>query len=162
VLEKQKQMAQVSGKTSGALPFAGAGTSFEGYEIHAGRTRVTAPLGRPLVVTRRLGKKTHEHEGAISDNGLIFGCYIHGLFDNDRLRRQLLGWLCRRKGIVPAITSTTNASGREFDRLAALLEKHLDMKRVNRLVSVLTHQEPLLETRTSRRRLSAKHAKKRQ
>ncbi|MCG2678906.1 MAG: cobyric acid synthase [Kiritimatiellae bacterium] len=134
VLEKEKQLAQVSGKTTSDLPFAAAGTPFEGYEIHAGRTTATDPIRRPLVITRRRAKKTRVPEGAISDNGLVFGCYLHGLFDNDRLRTQLLGWLCKRKGIAPTIAPQQKTLVNEFDRLVSLFEKHIAMKRIDCLI----------------------------
>lgn len=133
-LESRKQLAQVSGTTAAPLPFARAGTPFKGYEIHAGRTAASAAARRPLLVTRRLGQRTHAYEGAISGNGLVFGCYIHGLFDNDRLRQQLLGWLCRRKGTAPASTRNPRSRRREFDRLVELFEKHIAMKRIESLL----------------------------
>lgn len=142
VLEKEKQLAQVSGKTTSVLPFAAAGTPFKGYEIHAGRTAATGPIRRPLVITRRRAKAVRVPEGAMSHIGLVFGCYIHGLFDHDRLRMQLFDWLAQRKGIALNISPPRNTPGHEVDRLVTLFEKHVDMKYIDRLVIALNHQEP--------------------
>lgn len=130
VLEREKELAQVSGITTADYPFAGAGTPFEGYEIHAGRTTVAKQIKRPLTIMQRLLERRNDPEGAVSANGLIFGCYVHGLFDNDGLRTQLIEWLCRRKGVASlSATPSPDAPGNELDRLADLLEEHVDMKR---------------------------------
>ena len=134
VLAKAKQLSQVAGETAGALPFARAGTPVAGYEIHAGRTAVSRACRRPLLVTRRHGKKTRRPEGALSANGLIFGCYLHGLFDSDRLRKQLLAWLYARKGVASATFSKNTNLEAELNRLADLLGAHLDLRAIERLV----------------------------
>ena len=136
VLEDKKQLAQVAGQTTVDLPFAVAGTPFDGYEIHAGRTTATAPIRHPLVITQRLAERTNDSEGAIADNGLIFGCYIHGLFDNNSLRTQLISWLCERKGLSWQTAPHQNTSGEAVDRLVALLEQHIAMKPIDRLVKL--------------------------
>jgi len=58
------------------------GRAFCGYEIHAGITTGDAP---PL-----LRMADGRDEGAVSTDGLIAGCYVHGLFD---LAAQRVGWI---------------------------------------------------------------------
>jgi len=58
------------------------GRAFCGYEIHAGITTGDAP---PL-----LRMADGRDEGAVSADGLIAGCYVHGLFD---LAAQRVGWI---------------------------------------------------------------------
>jgi adenosylcobyric acid synthase len=141
VLEPEKQLTQVSGETTGALPCARAGTRFEGYEIHAGLTTVPGTIRRPLLITRRHGKKARLSEGALSANGLVFGCYIHGLFDNDRLRQQLLVWLCARKGVAPAAFANPAGLEAELDRLADLLENNIELKPIREWASANINKE---------------------
>ena len=70
-------------------------------------------------------------DGAISPDGLVAGCYLHGLFHNEGLRHALLsalGWRGPGEG-TPAFDRE-----REFDRLAQHVRSHLDMDRVYALV----------------------------
>ncbi|MBC8507672.1 MAG: cobyric acid synthase [Anaerolineales bacterium] len=69
-----------------------AGKEISGYEIHKGRTTGADPW---LKIIERNQKETHDLDGAISTDGRIWGCYIHGLFGNQNLRRawlRSLGW----------------------------------------------------------------------
>jgi cobyric acid synthase CobQ/L-threonine-O-3-phosphate decarboxylase len=134
-LEPEKELAQISGNTLGALPFAAGGTPFKGYEIHAGRTHAAPGTVPAVAVTFRRDTPVLETGGAVSANRLVAGCYVHGLFDDPELRRQLLIWLHRRKGIIPAASAAVPVgSGSTFDRLADLLGHHLDMNRIEGLL----------------------------
>ena len=62
------------------------GAPFRGYEMHIGRT--SGPdLARPL-----LRFADCREDGAVSADGRAMGCYVHGLFADDR---QRAGWLER-------------------------------------------------------------------
>ncbi|MGB9752996.1 cobyric acid synthase [Roseiflexus castenholzii] len=71
------------------------GARLHGYEIHMGRTR-SIDADRPLItVTQRGADAVEEHDGHISKDGRVWGCYLHGIFANDAFRRgwlQRLGW----------------------------------------------------------------------
>lgn len=89
------------------------GEMVSGYEIHMGQTRTAAPW---LVLSRR-----EIPDGDMSADGRIWGCYLHGLFANDNLRRawlRSLGW--QDTGL------TTPSLETAFDRLADVVEAHLD------------------------------------
>jgi cobyric acid synthase CobQ len=121
-----KELAQVEGVTAGEFPFGGGGLRFRGYEIHAGRSLVGEGCGVPLEVVRRGGKVVSEPSGAVAD--LVFGCYVHGFFDSEDVRRELWRWLCLRKGVAAdCVAVAERASEREFDRLADHLEHRLDL-----------------------------------
>ncbi len=62
----------------------------EGYEIHMGRTTGADPW---LEIVERNQETTQVFDGAINSDGLVWGCYIHGLFGNQNLRRAWLGSL---------------------------------------------------------------------
>ncbi len=131
VLEPRKQLAQVTGATTDTCPFAESGTPFHGYEIHTGITQ-SSEAGAPLVITEQGGSAVSIPCGALSDNGLIFGCYVHGFFDAPPVRTGLLNWLCERKGIEPLTWKSSDGMDSEFDRLVDLLDKHIDMNRIDR------------------------------
>jgi adenosylcobyric acid synthase len=75
-------------------------TTFQGYEIHMGETD-RARDARPFA---RLSTGNHEQllDGAISTSGLVFGTYVHGLFDNDRFRHSFLDWARGSLRLAPA------------------------------------------------------------
>lgn len=138
VLEPRKELSQVSGETSAALPFAESGTAFKGYEIHAGKTTPVDPERAPLIIRQRHGVTCRELSGTCSDDGLVFGCYIHGLFDEQGMGKQLVEWLCHRKGIDPCRVNTDGKADMEacLDRLTDVFEEHVKMDIVEGWVRV--------------------------
>ncbi len=100
----------------------------QGYEIHAGRSLGTA-LAQPLLrfADGRL-------DGAVSADGLVAGCYLHGLFASDAFRRHFLAqWRPERRSQV-AYELQVEAI---LDELAAHLEQHLDADRLLALAAPL-------------------------
>jgi adenosylcobyric acid synthase len=107
-LEGDKVLVETSGET------VVEGVPFKGYEMHIGRTRGSA---RPLL---KLGNG--KHDGAVSTDGRIAGCYIHGLFGDDRQRHH---WL-QRIGVQASTFSYEPAIDATLDQLADHIEKHVD------------------------------------
>jgi len=109
-----------------------------GYEIHMGRTDrgQVAPRFRIL---RRLGRGTagmyfdcdDNTDGAISDDGRVWGTYIHGVFDQPGFRRHWLNQLRWRKGLDPLPVTVSENVNRKLadaiDRWADHLERHLEL-----------------------------------
>lgn len=130
VLAPQKILAQVRGKLTGALPFVNAPIEFCGYEIHAGETiqtsAGTAGVETAIIIDRRGQTNTDEAAGCVSADGMVAGCYVHGLFDLPEVRQALWQWLCERRGVDMSKIKTTNGSPQRcFDHLADNLEKHV-------------------------------------
>lgn len=98
-----------------------------GYEIHNG-VSVGAALANPLM---RLDGRP---DGAISDDGQVFGTYLHGLFDQSAACQALLA----RCGLARSSQAVDYAAHRqrELDRLADAVEAHLDMRRVDELLGL--------------------------
>jgi adenosylcobyric acid synthase len=91
-----------------------------GYEIHLGRTDGPA-LARPMLWIGGLP------DGAVSADGRVAGCYLHGLLANDRWRADYL------RRIDPAVRSVLDARHRTevaLDALAAHLEHCIDLDRL--------------------------------
>jgi len=136
-----KVLAQAGGRVcaGGALPGQFAGQEVAGYEIHMGRT-VLGPEAKPfLEVTRRSGQPASGCDGAVASTGLVWGTYFHGLFDNDRFRAGLLGWLRRRRGLDELAGQglpTRALLEQELDRLAAESRACLDMKAIYGLLGL--------------------------
>ena len=128
VLEREKELARVEARNL-RVPFFAAGEACAGYEIHMGRT-VAEGNARPLLeITRRNGKACREPAGAASENGLIQGHYLHGLFESEAVRTGLMRWLAARKGLDwdPAGREGSHSADEVFDRLADALARHADL-----------------------------------
>jgi len=107
-LEGDKILVETSGET------VAGGVPFKGYEMHVGRTTGSV---RPL-----LALCNGRPDGALSADGRIAGCYIHGLLTDDRQRRH---WLQRigAQGSAFAYEAEIDAT---LDQLADHLEQHVD------------------------------------
>ena len=138
VLEKEKELSQVSGLVRISMPFANSGTPFTGYEIHMGKTIPSKQDSKSaksaiLKINRKLGREFSGSDGCASSDGLVFGTYIHGIFDRKEMRDSLIKWLCSRKGINPdtIIQSGDDDSEESFEKLADMVGKHLDLSKLN-------------------------------
>lgn len=122
-LAASKQLRNVSGR----LAFADAGVS--GYEIHAGVSRGPA-LERAAV---RLDDG--RCDGAISEDGQVLGTYLHGLFETPAASSALLRWA----GLEEVQQVDYHAlRERDIERLADLVETHLDTTRLLTLCGLST------------------------
>jgi adenosylcobyric acid synthase len=105
--------------------------AIQGYEIHMGRTDVAFESTAAGEYVHPFLMLEGEPDGAITTDGLVAGCYLHGLFHNDALRHAMLrglGWHGPGEGAAHFDRE------REFDRLAQHVRSHLDMERIRALV----------------------------
>jgi len=114
-LAADKQLRNVRGW------LAGGDAELSGYEIHSGVSRGPA-LERPAV---RLADG--RYDGAISEDGQVLGTYVHGLFESTDACRALLRWAGLEKVQRPDYQALRE---RDIERLADLVETHLDTARL--------------------------------
>ncbi len=103
-------------------------TGMSGYEIHMGHTDFTGEVMHPFTVKRDADSQSVP-EGLVSKDGLVFGTYIHGVFDHDGFRRGILNAIRKRKGLAP-LESRRNLRAekqRNYERLAAIVKENLNM-----------------------------------
>lgn len=105
----EKTLVEVAGMDETGLPVTG-------YEIHIGRT--DGPD-----CDRSWLNFDGVSEGAKSSNGLVAGCYIHGLFSSDEFRAAYLKSLGGSASNVSYATSVEDT----LDALARHMEDHLDL-----------------------------------
>ena len=124
--------------------FLGADISaagLKGYEIHMGETSfVGTDDFHPLTITRRAGKACQVQEGTGRRDGLVFGTYIHGIFDHDGFRRMVINALRRKKGLKP-LANTRNVYAekqRSYDKLADIVRRSLDMDKLRSIMGLKT------------------------
>jgi adenosylcobyric acid synthase len=99
----------------------------EGYEIHLGQSESQAPL---LEIFSREGQPACALDGACSADGRIWGCHLHGIFENDNLRRAWLESL----GVFPEAGSFAQFRRKAYDHLADVLENTLDIPLLDRII----------------------------
>ncbi|HKO06470.1 MAG TPA: cobyric acid synthase [Alphaproteobacteria bacterium] len=114
VLEGEKRLVEVAGSE------LASGAAVAGYEMHMGRTS-GRDAATPML---RLGAQA---EGAVSSDGRVMGCYLHGLFASDPFRHAFLSRLKSRARSGVVYEDVIEAT---LDRLAAHLARHLDLDRL--------------------------------
>jgi adenosylcobyric acid synthase len=97
-----------------------SGAPVRGYEMHIGET-AGAGTNRPMLTL------DGHPDGAVSGDGLVSGCYLHGLFASDAFRRDFLARLsghARNNVRYEALVDET------LDALADHLAQHIDTERL--------------------------------
>jgi adenosylcobyric acid synthase len=100
--------------------------SFEGYEIHMGRTE-NDEGGAVFCIRERSSKPCDALDGCLDASGRVLGTYIHGLFHNQELRRGILRHIAGLKGRPISFTGDDQQRDVEYDRLAKLVRDNLNM-----------------------------------
>jgi adenosylcobyric acid synthase len=113
VLGDRKRLGEASGAE------IASGAPVRGYEMHLGVTAGEG-LAQPML---RLGGR---NDGAVSGDGRIAGCYLHGLFTSDDFRRAVLA----RLGAAPSALDYEATIEATLDRLAEHLAASLDLDRI--------------------------------
>ena len=118
IMKPHKRLAQT------AATYLATGDNVTGYEIHIGET--TGPD-----CDRAWLSIDDRPEGAASPDGLIKGCYLHGLFAADGFRKAFLDTLGK------PVTDHLYAASVEdtLDALGQHLETHMDLDRLLGLAS---------------------------
>jgi len=117
----EKNTIQVRRQACMVPPILSAMGEVIGYEIHMGVTE----SGR--------NREALEGDGRVSDDGLVFGTYLHGLFLNPSAANALLSYLNARKGLpyIPIVAGESDP----YDVLADLFEGHVDMDAIVALLN---------------------------
>ncbi|HEX8948768.1 MAG TPA: hypothetical protein VF790_07400, partial [Dissulfurispiraceae bacterium] len=105
----------------------------KGYEIHMGESEGDIGLFRL--------KRLSPGGGTVLDgskNKNCWGTYIHGVFENDKLRRSLINSIRTRKGLPEARSSYRYSEAKEkaIDKLAAVVKDNLDMAFIRKAVGL--------------------------
>ncbi|HYQ00807.1 MAG TPA: cobyric acid synthase [Polyangiaceae bacterium] len=131
----QKRTTQLRGRAANRT-FLSSETEarITGYEIHMGRVSRAPGCQPAFAISERNGQEQAALDGARSDDGVVVGTMIHGLFENPSVRRSLITELRGRKGLVPPERAPTASVADEFDRIAGVLRANVDMKMLFGLV----------------------------
>ncbi|MGK7939578.1 MAG: cobyric acid synthase CobQ [Crocosphaera sp.] len=105
------------------------GFPINGYEIHQGITRLPQKKNHPIPTTIH-ALFEDSSLGIVNENQSVWGCYLHGIFDNGAWRRTWLNYLRHRRGLSSLPTGISNyREQREaiLDDLADLVEEFVDL-----------------------------------
>ena len=111
VLTGDKRLVEAQGRE------LSTGQPVRGYEMHIGKTGGPG-LARPML------EIAGHPDGAVSPNGLVMGCYLHGLFAADDFRRAFLSRLRESRPQAEAYEAKVEST---LDALADHLEAHCDL-----------------------------------
>ena len=121
-------------KVTTLTKFSRLGAGGAGYEIHMGQTHRNG--GTPLFqVHERNGSPTRDEDGCVSPDFKSMGTYIHGIFDNPAIARLWLQHIGLPEIEVSELEGL-QARDREYDLLAEHFARHIDMKRIMKLVRI--------------------------
>lgn len=133
----EKLTAQVTADCT-CLPFLGGhieAQDLPGYEIHMGRTDFGPDLCHPFHIKAKANQPFAADDGVVQDYqtaGQIVGTYIHGIFDHDGFRRQVINELRGRKGLAALSVQRNVRDEKEkaYDHLADVVRQSLDMDKL--------------------------------
>ncbi len=128
-LDRQKILSRAAGVCArkGIIDGPCTDVGVEGYEIHMGVSEGAACENPVFRLTRINGGSVDRTDGGSSEDGTIWGTYLHGLFENDRFRRCLLA----KHGLVGDRPLDYRAFlDEQYDRLADLIERNVDVNRI--------------------------------
>ncbi len=117
----EKNTFQIRRSACPVPPILSAMGEVTGYEIHMGITESGC------------NREAFEGDGRVSDDGLVFGTYLHGLFSNPSAANALLAYLYSQKGL-PFIPITEDEAD-PYEHLADIFEKYVDMDAIALLVT---------------------------
>lgn len=110
----------------------------KGYEIHMGISKGDTGLFKlkRLVLDPRPSTLNSE---LISDGSLkrnVWGTYIHGIFDNDRFRRDIINSIRKKKGLNPLkkVVDYSKLRDEAMDKWAVVIKENIDMEFIEGLL----------------------------
>jgi adenosylcobyric acid synthase len=129
----QKATYQVHAQTTGQNAWV-AGLSecdLHGYEIHMGRTNNVSTW---LKINTRNGLSCEISDGSMTEDGKIWGCYLHGLFGNTAFRHAWLaslGWMPKSRFFASEVADPLEKA---LDDLADEVETAIDIHKIERII----------------------------
>ncbi|MFI3238328.1 MAG: cobyric acid synthase [Lachnospiraceae bacterium] len=131
IFEEEKTRTRVRGRVGDLTGFFEkcSGTSFEGYEIHMGKTTSSGDFMFSL--------DNDTVDGIVSDR--VLGSYVHGIFDTGTFSEKLIELLLEAKGL--SLDESVNYSmeeykNKQYDILAAGMRENLDMKKIYEILGL--------------------------
>lgn len=127
VMEKEKNTRQYSGtlKNCSGLLSGLENENINGYEIHQGVTN-----GKETQIT------DDDRVVGVVKGDNIFATYIHGIFDNEKVTRNILNLVRAKKGLDIQNEGMTFDEYRmhELDKLEKIMRENIDIKKIYEII----------------------------
>lgn len=134
VFEREKKLV----RKRGLLNLDGRSETISGYEIHHGVSVLCDDAEVPdklrpehndlgLAIEYEDGTR----DGYLSEDSQIFGCYLHGLFDEPGAGQQLLRWAGIQSEKVVDIRLERE---KQIDRVAKTVKEYIDLEKIESLI----------------------------
>ncbi|HOL07830.1 MAG TPA: cobalamin biosynthesis protein CobQ, partial [Methanomassiliicoccaceae archaeon] len=104
------------------------GGEIRGYEIHMGTTETEE---KPLFVLR--SEEGERDEGSVSEDGMVMGTYVHGLFDLTSFRSRFLSLAGKGRESAEQI-DYESAVEAGIAKVARIVSEHIDVDRLMRIM----------------------------
>jgi adenosylcobyric acid synthase len=100
-----------------------------GYEIHLGTTQDLDSAQPFASIVRQTDATQSLFDGCVSQDGRIFGTYLHGLFDHDAFRHAFLRAACASLNLHPPteLVAWSEQRSQQLDQLADAFANALDL-----------------------------------
>ena len=116
----------------------------EGYEIHMGVTTMDKSVTNLTQIKSFLSDEEMEKsDGAVYKN--VAGSYVHGIFDNEKVRNALLNLLLQRKGLKGrenSVVSFEEYKEMQYDKLADEVRKNINMNKIYEIMGIKQEEIP--------------------
>ncbi|MBC7320203.1 cobyric acid synthase [bacterium] len=133
VIEREKITSQ------SVVRLEGTHYLLKGYEIHMGRTERVGENAVPFsYVIKRGNSECNEIDGYRSFDGMVWGTYLHGIFDNEDFLKELINSLYKRKGLEGsvAIRPIREIKASIYNELARAVRNSLDIESIYRMIGI--------------------------
>jgi adenosylcobyric acid synthase len=101
-----------------------------------GQTNIASAVRPVFRILEEMGRLTERLDGAQSEDGLVWGTYLHGVFDTQTFRRDFLDTLRKSRGWVPLEVTKSKSPAETSDLLAALIRKHVDLAALEQILNM--------------------------
>lgn len=118
-IDTEKQLRTVTGRLAmdPDVPVAG-------YEIHMGIST------GPGLANSAIHLDDGRPDGAMSEDGQVFGTYLHGVFDLPDASRALFNWAAPERDAAAEAVDLALRRATDLDRLTDAIEAHLDLEKL--------------------------------
>ncbi len=143
--QTEKTTWQATGAALGCLKQTEGNARMDvaGYEIHMGQSYRGPGMTPAFRLWRQGDVGVEVLDGAVSPDGLIWGTYLHGLFDADGFRRAFLNQLRKARGLAPITPQYNYHQSRQaaYDKLAEVVRENIDLSQVYQIMGLETRDD---------------------
>jgi len=114
------------------------GQTVKGYEIHMGQADILDYKSCLLQITERSGRDVQVMDGAVVNDGRVFGTHLHGFFDNLNVMLTFINAIRKEKGLSLLQERDLDIYQRErnYDRVAEIVRNSVDMEKIYKIMGI--------------------------